>query len=306
MDRLLSFPLYPPRPITGCMDPLSRLLLLIELYTQGNIQKAKKYLKHGQVPPRGYQVHYGPKKGIYYNTKSKITDNNPDKPKKVQVFKITSPDIRPIESIEFAIDCNRLHQALSSRFFQFRRDLSPSEKKALLAYQEDSSGINTMMRNRFVSPLEPKVEEEIRQIKSAFNRSGSNTPKDMLLFRGISVDYASTIITGGTFLEPSFTSASFDPRVAILYGHTNDRSLGVRDSRGYVNVLTYTFPGGKGIYMGHHSEILLPQEITWNIQTIREIDRMALLNLPFRTPKLFRRIRLIQITPIKGGEDENR
>jgi len=51
---------------------MSHYLMLLKLRDisarSSVISKAKKYLKPGQKPPAGVQIHTGPRKGIYYNT----------------------------------------------------------------------------------------------------------------------------------------------------------------------------------------------------------------------------------------------
>jgi len=65
-------------------------LEIIRTYISGNeIRKAKKYLKPGQKPPAGVQVHTGPRKGMYYNSEDVHTARGTTPKKRLPAFRMS-------------------------------------------------------------------------------------------------------------------------------------------------------------------------------------------------------------------------
>lgn len=250
-----------------------RLQKLIQI-NQSLIKKSRKYIKPGKTPPRGRKVVRGKRGAYYYNTEPPNNNFYPLPGSKPQRIKVSS--ILPIIPYDEGIIRYRrseLNHRLHDQYFQFREDLSEKEKNALIDYQRDSTDINRAMRGLDKNPNKSTLDI-ITQIKSAFEHSQSYINEPVLLLKGISADFSKIILDKGGFEDKGFFSASFDPVAAITYARNADKKISVRDADGFYNVLVYRFPGGRGIYLGTHSEILLPHETEWKVVEVDEIMRL--------------------------------
>jgi hypothetical protein len=272
-----------------------RLQKLIQI-NQSLIVKSRKYIKHGKTPPRGRKVERGRRGAYYYNTEPRKKNLRPLPGSKPQQIKV-SPTLQLSSNEEGIIRHSRsiLSSDLHNLHFQLRDDLTEDEKDSLLQYQIDSSKINRIMR-RMINNRDVKTKHRIDMIISSFQKDNSTIRKQILLYKGISVDFAKIIVEKGGFFDGAFFSTSYNPIAAITYARRADKSFGVKDNEGYSNVLVYNFPGGKGIYLGADSEILLPCEMKWKIIDIQEFHTLYCVHDEGK--KYIRRmIRMIYIRP---------
>lgn len=143
----------------------------------------------------------------------------------------------------------------------------------------------------------PEVLKTINRIKIAFNRSKSFIPENTFLYKGITARLAKEIIDRYNFDESAFFSSTYDPVRAITYAYERDRDRNIKDADGYANILVYKFPEGKGIFLGNHSEVLLPDKSDWKVIYVTEVKRLNCIHEEINYV-IRRKIRLIYIERI--------
>ena len=282
------------------------LLRLLEISHLNEIRKGKRYLKRGEYPPRGYSLHTGKRNGKYILTRKRSPtqtgSENKEKNKKPELIEINPAKVHDIIGDLRVVHRRNHHNLLfSDQYFQHRKDLTDDEKVALLSYQDNSTEINQYMRG-VLNNVSPEVLKKINNIKMAFSRNDSFIPGEFLLYKGISADFAKIIIDNFNFSEHAFFSSTYDPVRAIAYAYERDRDHNVKDTNEYANILVYDFPGGKGIFLGNHSEILLPEKSKWKVIYMTEVNRLKCLHedINYNIRKKIRLIYIERISDIHG------
>jgi len=119
--------------------------------------------------------------------------------------------------------------------------------------------------------MDQKAREIIFHIKSAMERAPLNA--EILLYRGISEDYAEEILRHENVPDPAFESTTFDITVAARYGDSEDSK--------YINILEMIGEKGEGfihVMNDGEGEILLRGGVKYVATRTRVIQSLTLKN----------------------------